>query len=773
MQVDWELSKSWSSLDGRGIRCACVLPANTNQQKDDNDDVKDSFRVLVGTQGGGLVEFGFPSGHITPVSYQHDHSVTALTSLDTSSLYVTGCKDAVVRIFDSSTHELKGTLTGHDKPVTSLSWCNGYLISGSWDGTAKVWDIVQQCLVATLPNHENSVTVAGFESSSSSGTNYIKIATGSAGIAQNSVISGHTVRLWSVDVKTGETQLLKSVANDHEGPIRGICIHNDQLATCSNDGTVKVRSIDTATCTSTLTFLAAENSNTQHPPMLLGVTYLTDTDDAMLAACAEDGHVIIWDHGPQILLHASTVWNVLALPSSDLLTCCDDGVARIFTRATERMAPPAEREAFIEQVTQARQKTSGGPSAEEVAKLTPWETSAGMQGTSEGQVHLFRKDNVAIAAQWSMVSQTWIEVGQVMGSTDKDQIDGVTYDHVLPIEVDQTGGGVAELKIGYNNGENTFTAAQRFIDAHMLPQHHLSEIADYIQQRVGQGAPTLGGGTAAATPSSATTGVPIAAFIHLPAKAYKSFDSAEASVLQKMKTKMQEHGSLTDDQWVHMDALMATLAATNRYHASKVSDAQLGVLTDMLQRLEPAQAFPALDLARMAILHPDASTQTAYWSRCLTLALAMPTTDGSAVPMLTLRLVANAFCGGPGSRQAVVASLDKVLMYAHSFVASGNKNIRLSVATVLYNVCMYLQSSPGAVHYHKILPIVNAILTNKTYEAEAVLRTLVAVGTLIMKNPHAKEAANKLFLLSKVEPAASPHGATVKEAAKEVYAVLV
>jgi hypothetical protein len=180
-----------------------------------------------------------------------------------------------------------------------------------------------------------------------------------------------------------------------------------------------------------------------------------------------------------------------------------------------------------------------------------------------------------------------------------------------------------------------------------------------------------------------------------------------------------------------------------------------------------------LDLARMAVLHPDASTKTAYWSRCLTLALAMPTTDGP-VPMLTLRLIANAFRGGAGSRQAVVASLDKVLVYAHKFVSSGSKNIRLSVATVLYNVCLYLHSqpSPDAVHCHKILPIVNDILTNKTYEGDAVLRTLVAVGTLIMKNPHAKKAANNLYLLSKVEPAASPHGATVKQAAKEVYAVL-
>jgi hypothetical protein len=48
---------------------------------------------------------------------------------------------------------------------------------------------------------------------------------------------------------------------------------------------------------------------------------------------------------------------------------------------------------------------------------------------------------------------------------DQGAIDGVKYDHVLPIEV-QADGGVAKLNIGYNNGgTRSKVAAQRFIDA--------------------------------------------------------------------------------------------------------------------------------------------------------------------------------------------------------------------------------------------------------------------------------------------------------------------
>jgi len=63
------------------------------------------------------------------------------------------------------------------------------------------------------------------------------------------------------------------------------------------------------------------------------------------------------------------------------------------------------------------------------------------------------------------------------------------------------------LQIGYNNGDNPFTTAQTFIDQHMLDQNYLSQIADYIRQRTGEGSvPTLGhtsthaGNANAATP---------------------------------------------------------------------------------------------------------------------------------------------------------------------------------------------------------------------------------------------------------------------------------
>lgn len=766
MQADWEISQTLTA-DGQGIRCVAVLPSSSVNEID-------GYRLIAGTQGGRLIEFTVPSGSLNQIAFQHDHAVTAV--LSGKDVYVTACKDGMVRIFDSANHAVKATLKGHEKPVTSLSWADGkerWLITGSWDGTARVWNAENHSLVATLPNHENSVCVAGIAHEG----DVLTMATGSAGMAQGNTVTGHATRIWSVNVATSETVLLHTVTTDHDGPIRDLIFSHGMLATCSNDGTVKIRDAATGTTISTLFFLHAE-----HPPMLLSVT----AGDDFLVAGAEDGHVVVWETDgasvsaePQILRHPECVWNVVALPEGDFVTCCQDGSLRIFTRATERMASAELRNQFAADTEKALAATRNGPSSEEVAKLHHWELNSQKRGTSEGQVHLFQRKGVAIAAQWSAVSQTWIEVGEVTGHGEVGAIDGVKYDHVFPIELDQTGGGVATLHIGYNNGENPFAAAQRFIDAHVLPQHHLSEISDYITQRAGKHPAVLG-----TQRTVAFSGTPIVSYEYLPAKTYKVFeltDKAAATTLEKMKIKIREFGA-DETTLTHIGSLMETLAVSNRYHASFVSDLELTALSNALQNCTVAQSFPALDLARLTVLHPNAasSERSAYWNdvlhRACSLCQSGEPLDGPAavaVPMLTLRLFANAYKGGPGSLMAASMQVSSVLDCADKHVKSTNKNIRLSVATVLYNICFYLnQQKRGDNFAPRIVSIIDDIIGSKTYESEALLRTMVALGTLTMTSPIAKDAAKALFLASKVEPAASARGEQVKVAAKEVYSML-
>jgi len=168
----------------------------------------------------------------------HDHWVTAVTHLPSGNTcypdgcIVTGCFDSKIRIF-SPNGELILVLEGHTKGVISFSWTStGKLISGSWDGTAKIWDLAAGGVcVATLDKHENGVNVLGLANG--------QIITTSTGESVNNKPANFFIRYW--DANTGK-QLGPSI-KDHELSIKSIaplvCIGG--YATSSNDGTVRVR----------------------------------------------------------------------------------------------------------------------------------------------------------------------------------------------------------------------------------------------------------------------------------------------------------------------------------------------------------------------------------------------------------------------------------------------------------------------------------------------------------------------------------------------------
>ena len=87
----------------------------------------------------------------------------------------------------------------------------------------------------------------------------------------------------------------------------------------------------------------------------------------------------------------------------------------------------------------------------------------------------------------------------------------------------------------------------------------------------------------------------------------------------------------------------------------------------MVTQWDVEHAFPALDLARMTVLHPDATgpKRRTYWEEVLRGALDMCLGLGDglvgevAVPMLTMRLIANSYKGGSGSADAAGSLVDR------------------------------------------------------------------------------------------------------------------
>jgi WD40 repeat protein len=58
-----------------------------------------------------------------------------------------------VRVFDADTGECKAVLNGHTREVSALCWAaDGRLVTGSRDGTLRVWDVDSRRASVVLPH---------------------------------------------------------------------------------------------------------------------------------------------------------------------------------------------------------------------------------------------------------------------------------------------------------------------------------------------------------------------------------------------------------------------------------------------------------------------------------------------------------------------------------------------------------------------------------------------------------------------------------------------
>lgn len=274
----------------------------------------------------------------------HENNVTALTPLPIGALddcptggFVTGSQDKAIRIFNSE-GTLVRQLLGHSLGVISLSFLSDprFLISGSWDGTARIWDLKNECkCVATLPDHENGVCVLGLTDGN--------VATGSTGKQENGKVIGFSVRIWQ-PTSPSEWSLVAQ-HKDHSASVRSLSSTPDGFMSTSNDGSIRIRSNSGAT----LHTIHHPLSGMAEPFLYQGAALVSEGDIQEYISCAEDCSAAIWSADGsrmQLLEHPDTVWCGCALPNGDVATGCNDGVIRLWTRDSARMATVGIQQAY-------------------------------------------------------------------------------------------------------------------------------------------------------------------------------------------------------------------------------------------------------------------------------------------------------------------------------------------------------------------------------------------------------------------------------------------
>ena len=136
--------------------------------------------------------------------------------------FYTASKDRKIMHIDSTGNPSK-LFEGHENCVNSLSQSTpDELVSGSWDGTARIWDTNTGKCTNVLEGHQHAVCVLSLPNGI--------VITGS---------QDKSIRLWF----KGEQQ--KEIPNAHDDIIRQFTeVPGLGFASCSNDESVKLWSID-------------------------------------------------------------------------------------------------------------------------------------------------------------------------------------------------------------------------------------------------------------------------------------------------------------------------------------------------------------------------------------------------------------------------------------------------------------------------------------------------------------------------------------------------
>lgn len=255
-------------------------------------------------------------------NFVHEHWILSLLSLENGkNHFASGCSDRLIRLFDEEGNILK-SMGGHAGQVSSLSKFddnNDLLISGSWDGSARIWNLKTFETIKIFGQHENAVSVLGL--------NNERFVTGSAGMQQNGEVVGFQIRLFSLN-----SDAPLRVFQDHQGPIRCLSkFSNTNFVSTSNDGTTKLYDIEKG-CVETMVNPDPIYSQTNY-----NYCVSVNTSNHTLSVGSEDSCVRIWNPTTctivQEIRHPSPVWWTCYLKlTGDLITCCADGVVRLFTQ---------------------------------------------------------------------------------------------------------------------------------------------------------------------------------------------------------------------------------------------------------------------------------------------------------------------------------------------------------------------------------------------------------------------------------------------------------
>lgn len=567
----------------------------------------------------------------------------------------------------------KYCLIGHTANVCTLDTYQEFILSGSWDSTAKVWNKNGDILY-NLTGHENSVWSVKF-------------------INSNTFLTcgaDRTIRKWH-----GNKQIKCFIA--HDDVVRDLLLlPNGDFVSCSNDATIKIW--DGITFENKATLLG-------HQSFIYSLALLSNGD---IISCGEDRSIRIWRDNEciqVITLPCISVWDVLVLDNDDIVTASSDSKIRVFTKDDKRFAKENQILAFKKELEESSISES---SMNNVNKnLIPGiEALKSNEPKIEGETKLIKSGiNTVDLYQWT--DGEWIKIGQMVDGTSSNQkqfYNGSYYDYVFNIDIED---GKPPLKLPVNTTDNPYDVAETFLAKYNLPHSYLQQIVDFIMQNA-QGI-TLDG-----VKSDKVAGI-------LPQTKYLSFEKIDQSKLLAAFKKLNSKQPFEKQ----LDNNFETLMNCEDY------DGIQKVAMEIIKLWDGDSKLLGFDILRaiIVLIKPTEELfpviRTGLESSGLT----------PKIQMMTIRILINTFSAkGWGEQMMLDEDILEIIFtdYLYENISKDEKFFPITVVTLILNYAVLSNKFQLIKFQGRILSIITKLLAIPTIlkDEESAYRLLISIGTL-------------------------------------------
>lgn len=564
-------------------------------------------------------------------------------------------------------------LVGHTANICTLDTYDQFIMSGSWDSTAKVWNKSGEVLF-DLKGHENSVWSVKF-------LNEREFLTCGA---------DRTIRKWN-----GNKQVKVFIA--HDDVVRDLLLlPNGDFASCSNDSTIKIW--DGITFQNKATLLG-------HQSFIYSLALLSNGD---IVSCGEDRSVRIWRNNQciqVITLPCMSIWKVLTLNNDDIVLASSDSKIRIFSNNESRFAKQNQILAFQKELEESSISESSlfNINKSQIPGIESLNTS---EPKIEGETKYIRSNkNTIDLYQWN--ENKWIKIGQMVDGSSSNQkqfYNGSYYDYVFNIDVED---GKPPLKLPVNISDNPYDIAETFLANYNLPHSYLQQIVDFIMQNA-EGV-TLDGKS-----NKTNSGI-------LPQTNYLTFEKIDQakliSAFKKLNSKQSPEKQITDS--------VETLLMCEDY------DKIHKVALEIIENWSDDSKLLGFDILRaiITLIKPSEDLfpiiRTGLESQHL----------NPKVQMMTIRILINTFAAKGWGEQMMLDDdiLDIIFTdYLYDNLSKDEKFFPITISTLLFNYSVLANKFQLVKFQDKVLTIIDKVLKIPTVlkDEESAYRLLVSIGTL-------------------------------------------